>query len=256
MIQITAIPALKDNYIWLLQATNSNHCVIIDPGEAAPVLAVLDQRKLKPVAILITHHHWDHTNGIPELLQHYPMPVYGSAKDNISHCDHPLQGEERIYLPELNLPLQVIPIPGHTLGHVAYYSNGWVFTGDTLFTAGCGKVFEGTMPMMYQSLQKLSALPPDTLIYCGHEYTANNLKFAAAVEPDNAEIQARIAMTAMQRDKGLPTVPAPLLLELATNPFLRCEKSAVFSAAERYSGQKISDFTEIFAVLRHWKDKF
>lgn len=256
MLKITAVPAFKDNYIWVIQAHGSKYCAIVDPGEAEPVVEFLQKRQLRPIAILITHHHWDHTNGIKLLLQRYDIPVYGPAPENVPHGNNPLKGGEQLPLTELNLDLKVLAIPGHTKDHLAYYGDGIVLTGDTLFTAGCGRVFEGTIPMMYASLAELAALPAETLVYCGHEYTANNLKFAAAVEPNNPEIQARIQYTNWQREQGLPTVPASLATELATNPFLRCKKNTVFSAAERFSGQKPSDSIEVFSILRHWKDNF
>jgi hydroxyacylglutathione hydrolase len=258
IMHILPIPALQDNYIWLWlgasSAAQTRPCIIVDPGEAAPVIHVIEGQDLHPQAILLTHHHADHTAGVETLCQRYSMPVWGPAQDAISSVTHPLSGGESIEI--MDRVLQTLFIPGHTHGHVAYYNTQVLFSGDTLFTAGCGRVFEGTMGQMYHSLQQLAALPENLLLYCGHEYTAANLVFAAAVEPENPEIQQRIRETAQLRAAGLPTVPSTLALEKATNPFLRCDNPAVKQSAEQQSGKPLDTPEAVFAALRNWKNRF
>jgi len=255
MLSVTPVAALKDNYVWLLQDSKSPAVVIVDPGEAARVLEMLAAHRLQPAAILITHHHWDHTNGIEKLLQHHPgTPVYGPANEPIPARTHPLGEGSQVQLPELNLALEVFEVPGHTAGAVAYYGHGLLFSGDTLFTAGCGRLFEGTAEQMHASLSKLASLPDSTLLYCGHEYTLANLQFAAVVEPANTDIRTRIEETQALRKRGLPTVPAMLVHERRTNPFLRCAQSSVKEAAERWVGAALHNETEVFAAVRRWKD--
>lgn len=255
MLNVTPVAALRDNYVWLLQDAKSPAVAIVDPGEAGRVLEFLAARRLEPVAILVTHHHWDHTNGIEDLLQRYPgTPVYGPAKERIPARTHPLGEGSQVQFPEINLELEVFEVPGHTAGAVAYYGHGMLFSGDTLFTAGCGRLFEGTAEQMHASLSKLASLPDSTLLYCGHEYTLANLEFAAKVEPGNADINNRIEETQALRKRGLPTVPAMLVHERRTNPFLRCGQASVKEAAERWSDAALHNEIEVFAALRRWKD--
>jgi len=254
MLNIVPIPALKDNYIWLIIDSASSGCWIIDPGDAKPVLHALQTQSLHPMGILLTHHHADHTAGVKELLKNHTMPVFGSTQETIPSVTHLLNGEENIRI--ANREFKVLAIPGHTHGHLAYYSEGLLFCGDTLFTGGCGRVFEGTMAQMYTSLQRLAALPAATNIYCGHEYTAANLVFAKVVEPENRDLQQRIQDTHQLRERGLPTVPSTLALEKATNPFLRCGEMAVKEAAERYYGQRLDTPEAVFGALREWKNGF
>jgi hydroxyacylglutathione hydrolase len=259
MLNIIPIPALKDNYIWLVIDTTSSCCVVVDPGEADPVLDALQAQSLKPVGILLTHHHADHTAGVTALLKNHTMPVFGPKQETISSVTHSLVDREKIQIRNMllgNILFKTISIPGHTHGHVAYYTNGHLFCGDTLFTGGCGRVFEGTMAQMDASLQRLAALPDATHIYCGHEYTTANLNFARVVEPDNKDLQQRIKDTHQLRERGLPTVPSTLGLEKATNPFLRCEKTQVKKAAEDYCGQRLDTPVAVFTVLRGWKNVF
>ncbi len=245
---IYPIPAFHDNYIWCL--VKNSDCLIVDPGEALPVEKFLQKNNLNLKAILATHHHFDHTNGIQKLVHARPVPVYGSAQ--IPEVTHVVQDQEIIQ--PLDIPLKVLTIPAHTLEHVAYYTDGIAFTGDTLFTGGCGKIFEGTANQMYESLEKLKQLPKETLIYCGHEYTLNNLKFAELVEPKNQCIQERIEVTKRLLKKGLSAVPAPLELELKTNPFLRCDQQDVINAASNYAQKPLTDPVAILFTLREWKN--
>lgn len=254
MMQVRPVAAFKDNYIWLAGHTDS-HCVaIVDPGDARPVLDALRRDGLTPCAILITHHHHDHVGGITELLRHFSLPVYGPAREAIPALSHPLHEGDQVVLEEAGLHLNVLDVPGHTCGAIAYHGNGGLFCGDTLFTAGCGYLFEGTATQMYHALSKLAGLPPETQVYCGHEYTADNLAFARVVEPHNPDILSRSSDVDRLREQGLPTVPAPLALELRTNPFLRCHIPAVVAATERYAGRHLAETAAVFAVVRAWKD--
>jgi len=252
MLNIVPIPALKDNYIWLIIDTAASCCLIVDPGEAAPVVEALKAHSVTPVGVLLTHHHADHTAGLKELLKIYTMPVFGAKQEAIPTITHPLVDEET--LPIINHVFKVLAIPGHTHGHVAYYGAGTLFCGDTLFTGGCGKVFEGTMIEMYTSLQRLATLPENTQVYCGHEYTEANLSFAQRVEPQNPNLQQRIKDTQALRKQNLPTVPSTLALEKTTNPFLRCAEKEVKKAAEHYCGYRLETSAAVFAVLREWKN--
>ena len=199
------IPAFKDNYIWLLRKGAS--AVVVDPGDADPVLEVLDSEKLVLDSILITHHHKDHQGGVARLLGFFPAQVFGPAQESITGRTHALRGGERISLSSLGATMQVIAVPGHTLGHLAYFGNGCLFCGDTLFAGGCGRVFEGSPAQMHDSLMRLAALPDDTLIYCAHEYTEANLRFALAVESGNRSLASRANEVAVLRAKGMATVP-------------------------------------------------
>lgn len=254
MIKVLPVPAYKDNYIWLISRSDTSYVVIVDPGAAQPVLHALERLALIPMAILITHHHWDHTTGLAELLQHYPVPVYGPAREPVVGVSHALRGGDRVTLAEIELSLEVLDVPGHTRGAISYYGKEMLFCGDTLFTAGCGRLFEGTPEQMHASLAKLAALPDTTQVYCGHEYTLENLHFATLVEPENRAIRARLRETATLREHGTFTVPAPLGVEKRTNPFLRASVPEVIAAAEKFAGRPLKSGAEVFAVLRHWKD--
>lgn len=253
-IQVLPISAFKDNYIWLILNADTRLGCIVDPGDAKPVLTTLKELNIKLESILITHHHQDHVGGVKELLSHYNVPVYGPMHE--ADCvTKRLHDNEQFNLANIG-GFKVIEIPGHTLGHIAYYGDRMLFCGDTLFTAGCGRLFEGTAEQMYQSLNKLAALPEDTNIYCGHEYTLANLKFAQAVEPNNNDIAERIIRVAELRHENLPTVPALLKAEKLTNPFLRCEVSDVIAMAEKHAGKNLLTPVEVFACLRDWKNNF
>lgn len=254
-IQILPILGFKDNYIWCLINEKTKHCIIVDPGEAKPVLTQLKQLNLKLDAILITHHHWDHTNGIRSILKHHHVPVFGPAKEKIAGVNNPVDEGDKIEL--VNWPIfEVLAIPGHTLGHIAYLGNSLLFCGDTLFTAGCGRLFEGTPEQLLNSLNKLAQLPDEVQIYCGHEYTLANLHFAQAVEPHNIHIKERLEKTRELRQKNLPSVPSLLSEERLSNPFLRCDNPEIKRRIEKRTGKKLATPVEIFTYLRQWKNNF
>ncbi len=258
MLEILPIPALRDNYIWLMKNTAHNCAAIVDPGESEPVLDYLFENRLDLHAILITHHHWDHTGGIQAIVKKYNNAmVYGSTITlNNETVKFPLIDQQVFTLDALSLDFQALSIPGHTLDHTAYYSPGILFTGDTLFTGGCGRLFEGTAEQMLHSLSILSTYPQDTHIYCGHEYTLANLQFAKAVEPNNQDITNRLREVEELRKQKLPTVPSTLEVEQRTNPFLRIENPAVQKAAEEFSQKSLTNSVEIFTAIRQWKNQF
>lgn len=256
MLDVTALPVLKDNYTWVLSRPGGRAAAIIDPGEAAPVLAHLAARGLELAAILVTHHHGDHSAGIPGLLGQAAVPVYAPALETVTGRTHAVADGAAVEVAALGLELHALHVPGHTAGAVAYFGEGLLFSGDTLFAAGCGRLFEGTAAQMHASLRRLAALPRDTLLCCGHEYTLANLRFAEAVEPGNQAVLARIAHCAAERAQGRPTVPAPLGLELDTNPFLRTREPTVRRAAETWSGRPLGSEVDVFAALRAWKNAF
>ena len=255
MIQISALPAFTDNYIWLLQEPQSRRCAVVDPGDAAPVLAWLKQNPGWTLSdILVTHHHHDHVDGVEALKRVSGATVYGPAHETIPARDVALQDNQRISV--LGWDFAVYAVPGHTLGHIAFYHPGVLFCGDTLFAAGCGRLFEGTPAQMHASLQRLAALPADTRVYCTHEYTQSNLRFAQAVEPDNADIAERVENVNRLRARGEITLPSNLALEKRTNPFLRTAETSVKQKADERNGRDNRSGDEVFASLRAWKDKF
>ena len=254
MLSIEPIPAFRDNYIWV--ARNNQHAAAIDPGDAAPLLRYLESENLELVAILNTHHHADHVGGNLELKARFSCKIYGPAGESIPGLTHPAREGDRISLPEIGMTLDILDIPGHTLGHIAYYGEGALFCGDTLFGCGCGRVFEGTMAQMHASLEKLSHLPGDTRVYCAHEYTLANIQFAKAVEPENEALLGREAEALGLRKKHLPTLPSTMGIERQTNPFLRCGIPRVAEAASRHSGSSLTSPLEVFTALRKWKNDF
>ncbi len=250
-MKIVPIPALQDNYIWLIVTDNLAFCV--DPGDAAPVLAYLNVHQLQLAGILITHHHWDHTQGIADLLAHKAVPVYGATNSGCEYVDHPIPSGDTLTLTD-DLHYQVLAIPGHTLDHTAYIHADHVFTGDTLFASGCGKVFEGTPAQMLASLKSLATLPPNTAVYCGHEYTLANLQFALQVEPENEQIKQRIKNVRAQLQEKSCSLPSTLQDELNTNPFLRCHIPNVITRATEYAGKTYPTEVNVFHALRTWKN--
>lgn len=258
MFDVIRIPAFKDNYIWLLRKGAS--AVVVDPGDARPVLEVLERESLTLTAILITHHHADHQGGVVRLLEHHPVEVFAPEMESITALTRPLRGGETIALDAIGEAFRVIAVPGHTLGHLAYYGSGCLFCGDTLFTGGCGRLFEGTPDQMHESLLRLAVLPDETRVYCAHEYTETNLRFALAVEPGNRRLRDRVNEVAVARAKALATVPSTLALEKATNPFLRCSEPDVITTARSRASTLDRAFSggasEVFALLREWRNAF
>lgn len=259
-LQVLTVPAFDDNYLWLIH--NGVHAAVVDPGDAAAVIAALQAHELTLTAILLTHHHADHVGGVPALLAHARVPVYGPATEAIATITQPLWENDVVHLDGLSADLTVIDVPGHTKGHIAYYAAqpGWLFCGDTLFAGGCGRLFEGTPGQMRASLAKLTALSDTTLVYCAHEYTLANLRFAREVEPDNPALSARIETEQARRNRSEPTVPSTIALELQTNPFLRYREPAVISRLQQLGRLPVAlpqiDPVETFAALREWKNDF
>ena len=259
MLQIDALPAFSDNYIWLLQDTTHKRCAVVDPGDAAPVLAWLDLHPDWVLSdILITHHHFDHVGGVTQLHEHTNAKVWGPALETIPARQVALRDADRIEV--LGLEFQVILVPGHTLGHIAYYhdaaSTPLLFCGDTLFAAGCGRLFEGTPEQMHHSLSRLAALPDNTSVYCTHEYTLSNLRFAQAVEPNNPDVTARVAQVTQWRAEGRISLPSSIALELRTNPCLRVNETSVKEKADEWNSLDNDSPSAVFASLRSWKDTF
>ncbi|MES1938143.1 hydroxyacylglutathione hydrolase [Salinisphaera hydrothermalis] len=256
MLEVKAVPALSDNYIWIVASDDSQQVAVVDPGEAAPVAAYLAENGLEVGAYLITHHHGDHVGGLKALLADHPAPVYGPATeaDKIGHIDHRVTGGDRLTLDFIGTTFEVLDVPGHTLGHIAYVTDGVLLAGDALFRAGCGRVFEGTHDQMQTSLARLRALPDATRVYGGHEYTQKNLAFAQAVEPDSKAIQEAIEEVDRLRAAGQPSLPGTLAEERLINPFLRWDDEGVRATASQRAGRELTDPGDIFGVLRDWKD--
>ena len=254
MPTIIPIPAFVDNYIWLVREGSAG--AVVDPGDAAPVIAYLQREGITLTAIIATHHHGDHVGGIRDLTTRWPVPVYGPASEAIPGRTQALIEGDVIVVPGIGLPLSTLDIPGHTAGHIALVGQDLVFCGDTLFAAGCGRLFEGTPAQMVASLDKLAALPDTTGIYCGHEYTVSNLRFALAVEPGSTALRDRQARAQALRAVGVPTLPTMMAEERATNPFLRVHDPSIRAAVERHAGRALNGPVALFAELRAWKNSF
>ena len=253
-MNLNSIPAFQDNYIWVLN-DETGRCLIVDPGEAAPVLKAIADNRWQPEAILLTHHHNDHVGGVADLCKQFPnLVVYGPQETINKGATKIVADGDKIAL--LGQQFQVFATPGHTLGHICFYSAPYLFCGDTLFSGGCGRLFEGTAAQMYQSLQRINTLPEETLICCAHEYTLSNLRFAHAVEPDNLAIQRRIGVISKLRQQGLPSLPSRLGDERHFNVFLRCNEDSVKFSAEKYALKCLENPEDTFTVLRGWKDVF
>jgi hydroxyacylglutathione hydrolase len=266
MINIKPIPAFSDNYIWILQKDNNKQVVLVDPGDERKILSFFEENPLELIAILITHQHYDHTGGVAKLLKKFPqvkifcpdkivsispLPIDLPIAELITH---PVTGGDSIEITELGINFDVIDIPGHTLDHVAYFGEGLLFCGDTIFGCGCGRLFSGTAEQMAESMTRLSALPAETKMYCAHEYTVDSIGFAKWVEPDNQHIINRDKEDFAKQEKGLPTIPSTLGLELKTNPFMRFGVTSVIAAAEKFAGKKLLSDGEVFGAIREWKD--
>ena len=258
-LSVLTVPAFNDNYLWLIH--DGSHAAVVDPGDAGPIREALAAHNLSLTAILLTHHHADHIGGVASLLAEWPVPVYGPRKDGIAVVSQALDEGDRVQVAGLDLELEVLEVPGHTLGHIAYVRRApgadWLFCGDTLFAGGCGRLFEGTPAQMAGSLAKLAALRDDTLVYCAHEYTVANLKFAQAVEPGNQGLALRMVDATARRGTRLPTVPSTIGLEKGTNPFLRyTEPGIVRSLVEAGRLAPGATPVEAFTALREWKNVF
>jgi len=255
MLNVTPVRAFKDNYIWLIRDADNRYAAIVDPGDARPVLRALEDENLTPAAIIITHHHGDHIGGVRALLAEYPeLPVFGPAHERVPNLTKRLVEGDRITVPKIGARFQVLDVPGHTAGHIAYFGEGALFCGDTLFAVGCGRLFEGTPEQMHESLSKIAALPGETLAYCAHEYTLANIEFAKWVEPDNPDLLQRERDDRARRQQDIPTVPSTLELERRTNPFLRFDEPSVIHAAEKFAGKRLGGGAAVFGAVRYWKD--
>jgi hydroxyacylglutathione hydrolase len=268
-ILVTAIPAFTDNYFWAITSPNVKPVnegmlkpvALVDPGDAKPCITFLEENNLQLCAILITHHHADHTGGVAELKEYclnkgWPLTVYAPENEKITHVDIRVKGKQVIEINALELSFEIIDLAGHTLDHIGYYSSDVVFCGDTLFSGGCGRIFEGSPQQMLSALTRLTDLPNRTHVYCAHEYTLANLTFALAVEPQNAELVHYYNQVVTRRANNISTVPTSILLEKKINPFLRCHQQEIINSAFDFSGEKPTDTLETFTIIRQWKDQF
>lgn len=257
-LRILPIPAFNDNYIWLLYDSQPGPCIIVDPGDAGPVFETLKRLKLYPAAILITHHHPDHTGGVSAITDQWPVPVYGPQHEAQSLISHPLTEADSVIVPELDAEFTILDIPGHTLGHIAFLLKTplSIFCGDALFLSGCGRLFEGTPEQMLTSLNKIKALPDKTAICCGHEYTLSNLAFARTVEPDNQALKAYEQRVRTLRESQQPSVPGKLYDEKRFNPFLRTDEASIKLSVQNKTKEDCLNSLTTFTLLRKWKDRF
>lgn len=253
--EIIPIPAFNDNYIWLFRDSNTKLAWVVDPGDAVPVLNALEQYQLTLAGILLTHHHRDHSGGIGELTKHFKdITVIGSEHSAITSITHRVNESDTVSCSPYQF--SVLEIPGHTLDHIAFYNNEVLFCGDTLFSFGCGKIFEGTPAQMYHSLNKLKQLPDQIKMYCGHEYTLANLRFAHAVEPNNSLLLSATNDIKSILKTNISSLPSTMQIQKQLNPFLRCDQIEVIQSVEQYASKKLNNPIEVFAVLREWKNEF
>ncbi len=254
MLTIIPLPALNDNYIWALRA--GDRAIVVDPGEAGPVERWLASERTNLVAIFITHHHGDHTGGLGELKRTHRVRVFGPAGNHIRGIDKALSEGDRI-TPAPDFPtFEVLETPGHTLDHIAYYAENLLFCGDTLFSAGCGRLFEGSAEQLYHSLSRIAALPATTRVYAAHEYTVANLYFGRTVLPEDVKLEQTLANALKIRENAQSTLPSTVAREREINVFLRAGESVVRAATERHSGKTLDTEVAVFAALRQWKDRF
>jgi hydroxyacylglutathione hydrolase len=249
-LHICPIPAFQDNYIWLLH--NTYDAIVIDPGDAKPVLAALNAQQLNLKQILITHHHSDHTDGVEELLQHHSAQIYAPKYEQFSFKHIGLSDGDEINIKSLDLSFKVLWLPGHTHGHIAYLNNEYLFSGDVLFSAGCGRLFEGTPEEMLHSLNRLKILNPRTQVFCTHEYTLKNIEFALTLEPNNPALQARNTEAIRLRKMNQPTLPTTIEMELNINPFLRCNQEEIFKNSKAKNNDELSVFSSIRSLRNHY----
>ena len=257
MFDVTPIPAFNDNYIWAISVDGQDQIAVVDPGDATPVENYLNENGLKLAAILVTHHHHDHTGGISKLVENHQVPVYGPENSQFDGITQPLADGSSLEL--FGHTLNIRTIPGHTLDHISYLYSGetpQLFCGDTLFLAGCGRIFEGTPAQMFAAMEYFKTLADNTEIYCTHEYSLANLKFAEAVEPDNADIQATTRQCYQLREDNKPTLPTTIKQERRINPFLRTDAEAVIRSAREFSGQPLNSELDVFTAVREWKNQF
>src|SRR3990167_2459950 len=255
MGSVIALRAFKDNYIWLFVDLIAQAAWIVDPGDALPVIHYLTHNHLELAGILVTHHHRDHSGGVTELIKHGKnIPVYGFVNSSVPEVTHFVKEQDEVTCGSFKF--SVLEIPGHTLDHIAFYNDEILFCGDTLFSAGCGRVFEGTYAQMYHSIIKLAQLPDQIKLYCAHEYTLQNLCFAEYVEPENRDIQDKISVVKKLLADNQPTLPTMLADEKKFNPFLRCHLNEVKRAVEKYTGKHPANPEQVFRYLREWKDAF
>lgn len=252
--QVVPVRAFSDNYIWTIR--DASHAIVVDPGDAKPVLAYLAAEKLELAAIIITHHHSDHIGGVKELIAGRNIPVYGPHDPRVPDATQRLSEGESITLPHFGIRLAVMEVPGHTSSHIAYHGDGMLFCGDTMFAAGCGRLFEGTPAQMHDSLSKFMRLPDDTHVYCTHEYTLSNIRFARAADPANQALMDWEARAKALREVDTPTVPTTIALERNTNPFVRCGDANVVAAASARAGKPLADPVSVLAAIREWKNNF
>jgi hydroxyacylglutathione hydrolase len=257
MLHVSPVRAFSDNYIWLIRTpVDPGTAVVVDPGDDRPVEQALQEQGLRLAAILVTHHHADHVGGVAALASRHGAAVFGPAAESIPRVEHRLDHGGKASLGHLGLEFTVIAVPGHTLGHIAYAGHGALFCGDTLFSGGCGRLFEGTPAQMLESLDRLAALPDPTRVYCAHEYTLSNLRFAATIEPDNQHVRDALAEVQQLRGRDEVTLPSSLGRERLINPFLRSREPLLRAAAEHHAGRPLAEAVEVFAEVRRWKDGF